>query len=199
MGTSVGKQWSVAATLPLEAERGTAEENATGVQDLVVGIRYFPELGPDEWAIGVLTLEPPTGNLEHRAVGIGGGLIYGIERGRWSAIAYGLGRTESSLEAGQKRGDRLFLGGGLAYERKALPFSPQFGISWERTGSRREEGVFVQGSNSSVLMIHPTLIKSLVENESVQIFFVVSLPVAQWSGNEEWQSLRAAAGMVWSF
>ena len=61
VGTSVGKQWSVAATLPLEAERGAAEDNATGMQDAVVALRYYPELGPDHWAIGVLTVERPRG------------------------------------------------------------------------------------------------------------------------------------------
>ena len=197
VGTSLGRRWSVAATLPLEVERSPKEENASGLQDLVIGFRYFPELGPGKWTAAVLTVEPPTGNLEHRAVGLGGGLIYGIEKGHWSTIVYGLGRTETSLEAGEKRGNRLFLGGGLAYETEALPFSPQLGLSWERTGRRREEGLRVPGSNSSALMIHPTLTKSL--HHSVQLFFVISLPVAQWSGNEGWQRFRAATGMVWGF
>ena len=121
VGTSVGEQWSVTATVPFEAERASDEE-ATGVQDLVLGIRYSPALQGDESLMAVLTIEPPTGTLEHRAVGIGGGLIFGNEWGRWSVITYGLGRTESSLDEGEKRGNRLFLGGGLAYERRSLPF-----------------------------------------------------------------------------
>ena len=198
VGTSVGKQWSVAATLPLEAERGAAEDIATGMQDAVVALRYYPELGSDQWAIGVLTLEPPTGNLEHRAVGVGGGLAYGVEKGHWSVIAYGLGRTESSLDKGEKRGDRYFIGTGLAYETRGLPFSPQLGISWERTTRHRQGGFVVDGSDSSVLMLHPTLIQGFKE-EAIQLFFVLSVPVAQRSGNEGWQGLRAATGILWSF
>ena len=198
VGTSVGKQWSVAATLPLEAERGAAEDIATGMQDAVVALRYYPELGSDQWAIGVLTLEPTTGNLEHRAVGVGGGLAYGVEKGHWSVIAYGLGRTESSLDKGEKRGDRYFIGTGLAYETRGLPFSPQLGISWERTTRHRQGGFVVDGSDSSVLMLHPTLIQGFKE-EAIQLFFVLSVPVAQRSGNEGWQGSRAATGILWSF
>ena len=196
VGTSVGEQWSVTATVPFEAERAF-DEQATGIQDVVLGLRYSADLRDHESLMGVVTVEPPTGTLEHRAVGLGGGLIYGHEWGHWSLLTYGLGRTESSLEEGDKRGNRLFLGGGLGYETHDLPFSPQLGISWERTGRRREEGVLVQESNSSVLMIHPTLSK--VINESLQTFFIVSLPLAQRSGAEGWQRFRIAAGMVWAF
>lgn len=198
VGTSLGNRWSVSATLPFEAERGTPEENPTGVQDVVVGIRYFFEPAGDQTLMAVLTFEPPTGNLEHRAIGVGGGLIYGREWRPWSVIVYGLGRTESSLEAGEKRGNRLFLGGGLAYEKAVLPFSPQLGISWERTGRRREQGLLVPTSNSSALMLHPTLSRTFAD-EAVQTFFVVSVPVAQRSGNEGWQRFRIAAGIVWEF
>lgn len=102
MGASIGARWSLSATLPLEAERNEHED--TGMQDVVLGIRYFPELQPGRSIMVVLTVEPPTGN--------------------------GVGRTESSFEEGEKRGDRIFLGGGLAYEGNRLPFSPQLGVSW---------------------------------------------------------------------
>lgn len=196
VGTSLGKRWSLSATLPLEAEQGGHEENAIGVQDVVLGFRYFPDLGRDQWMIGVVTLEPPTGNLEHRAIGGGGGLIYGTEQGAWSGIVYGLGRTEASLEEGEKRGNRLFLGGGVAYEGNNLLFSPQLGLSWEHAGRHREEGVLALGSNTSVLMLHPTLSKNF---QSVQTFLVFSIPVAQASGDEGWQRFRIGAGLVWSF
>ena len=198
IGTSVGRKWSVAATLPFEAERGAAEDNATGTQDAVLALRYYPEFGLGGRAIAVLTVEPPTGNLEHRAVGVGGGMAYAAEKGHWSVIAYGLGRTESSLDDGEKRGDRFFLGTGLAYESKALPFSPQLGISWERTTRRRQDGLIVDGSDSSVLMLHPTLSQGF-KDEAIQLFFVLSVPLAQRSGNEGWQRLRAASGILWSF
>ncbi len=197
VGSSLSQRWSVTATLPMEAVRGDPDERATGVQDLVLGARYFPTLTGNQWAMGVFTVEPPTGNLEHRAVGFGGGMAYGAERGHWSGIAYGLGRTESSLESGEKRGNRLFFGGGVAYETAVLPFSPQLGLSWEHTSRRRELGELVQDSNSSVLMIHPTLATTF--SESFQVFLSVSLPLAQRSGREGWQNFRVAAGIVWGF
>ena len=197
IGSSINENISLSATLPLEAERGTEEDNATGVQDVVVGFRYHPRLGKGHWMMGVLTFEPPTGNLEHRSLGVGGGVIWGREQGHWSVIAYGLGRTETTLEEGDKRGNRLFWGGGLAYETPGLPFSPQLGLSWEHVGEQEEDGVLLEESNTSVLMIHPTVMKEF--NSSFQAFLVVSVPVAQDSGPEGWQRFRLATGMVWTF
>lgn len=196
-GTSLGERFSASITFPVEAERGIAEARATGVQDLGLGIRYFPEMPLNQTLMGILALEPPTGNLEHRAFGFGGGLLYATERAPWSVVVYGLGRTESSLEDGYKRANRLFLGGGLAYETRILPFSPQIGISWERAGRTFEGGIRVPGSDISVLMLHPTVVKEF--NESFSGFFVVSLPAGQWSGHDGWQRFRIAAGVVWSF
>ena len=196
-GTSFGDRWSGSITLPVEAERGVAEARATGVQDLVLGLRYFPEMPPGQTLMGIFALEPPTGNLEHNAVGFAGGLLYGAEGPHFSAIVYGLGRTESSLEDAEKRGNRLFLGGGLAYETRLLPFSPQLGISWERAGRTLEGGSRIPGSQISVLMLHPTIVKEF--SESFSSFVVVSLPAGQWSGHDGWQRFRVAAGVVWSF
>jgi hypothetical protein len=197
VGTALAERWSLTATLPLEAERGDPHERATGLQDLVIGVRYSPDAGHNRRATAVFTVEPPTGTLEHRAVGFGGGLVYAAEQGHWSGIAYGLGRTESSLEEGERRGNRVFLGGGVAYETHLVPLSPQLGLSWERTTRRLEHGDPVEGSNTSALMLHPTLATTF--SEAFQVFLVVSLPVAQRSGPEGWQNIRAAAGMIWSF
>ena len=197
VGFPVGNRWSMVTTLPIEAERESPGESSTGVQDLVLGIRHSPDVGGDRSLMWLLTVEPPTGSLEHRAVGVGGGMLYGIEWGRWSVVAYGLGRTESSLEHGEKRGDRLFLGGGLSYEGSSLPFSPQLGISWEKTGRAREAGVLLSDSRTSALMIHPTVSKEMTD--SLQTFFVVSVPIAQRSGSEGWQRTRVAVGLLWGF
>jgi hypothetical protein len=35
--------------------------------------------------------------------------------------------------------------------------------------------------------------------ERISTFFVVSIPVAQWTGNEGWQQRRAATGIVCRF
>ncbi len=197
-GIGVGARWSLTATLPIESERSTTGETTSGAHDVVLGARYFPEVGNNRTMVAVFTAEPPTSGLEHHAVGLGSGLMYGAERGHWSGIVYGLGRTEFSLDKGEKRGNRLFLGTGLAYEHERLPFSPQLGFSWERVGKRREEGMPVQESRVSALMIHPTVSKTF-RQEHVQTFFVVSLPVGQWSGGEGWPRWRIAAGIVWGF
>ncbi len=195
-GTSLGRHLSAAATLPVESEREN-RESATGVQDAVLALRYIPEMTGNQLLVGVFTVEPPTGTLEHKAVGWGGGALYGKEWAHWSAIAYTLGRTESSLEEGEKRGNRLFLGGGVAYERKGLPFSPQLGLSWERTGATREGGRALADSRSSAIMLHPTLMREF--GKSLQAFIAVSAPVVQWSGHEGWQRFRVATGLVWEF
>ena len=197
VGTSFNDRWGVSVTLPFEAERDSAQESATGVQDVVVGIRYYPQVRRNRSLMAVLTLEPPTGNLEHRSFGVGGGVLYGVEWRHWSVLAYGLGRTESSFETGEKRGNRLFLGGGLGYESRGWPFSPQVGLSWEKTGRSREEGMLLPESRTSALMIHPTLSREI--GRSLQTFVVVSMPVVQDSGREGWQRFRIAAGMVWHF
>lgn len=197
-GTSLGKRWSLSLTLPLEGERNNLGEGAAGVQDVVVGIRYVPYSRQDDSLMVVLTLEPPTGNLEHDAFGVGGGLLYRREWGHWSAVTYGLARTENSFDVGERRGDRLFLGGGVAYEHHNLPFSPQLGFSWEQTGRRKEVSAAIAGSNTAAFLLHPTLIRSF-KNESLQVFLVVSVPVAQASGNEGWQGFRVATGFLWSF
>jgi len=192
-GFGVGERWSLTATLPIEGDPDT-----TGVHDVVLGARYFPDVGNHRTMVAVFTVEPPTSGLEHRATGLGSGLMYGAERGHWSGIIYGLGRTEFSHSEGAKRGNRLFLGSGVAYEHERLPFSPQLGFSWERVGKRREGGTPVDESKISALMIHPTFSKTF-RQERIQTFFVVSLPVGQWSGSEGWQRWRIATGIVWSF
>ena len=196
IGTSLTDRWAVSATLPFEVERDNAGESETGVQDAVVGVRYFPQLGQGQTLMTVLTLELPTGNLEHRAFGVGGGLLYGVEKGHWSVISYGLGRTELPFGTGEKRGNRIFLGGGVGYESHDLPFSPQLGLSWERTGTRREAGLLLPESRTSAVIVHPTLSKKFGQG---QAFLVFSLPVVQKSGGEGWQRFRVAAGLVWQF
>jgi hypothetical protein len=194
----LGDRFSFSATLPLESEREPDGGRETGVHDPVLGFRYFPNVGHDRKMIAVFTLEPPASRLEHRALGVGTGLMYNAERGHWSGVVYALGRTEHTFDRGERRGNRLFLGGGVAYEHQKLPFSPQLGLSWERVGRRLEDGQPVEASKTSAVMLHPTLVKTLQE-EKLQLFFVVSVPVAQRSGSEGWQRWRIATGAVWVF
>jgi len=196
--TGLSERWAVSASLPFEIQGGSPDA-VQGVHDPVFGLRYYaPVTGPNQNLIAALTVEPPASSLEVRALGVGAGALYSAERGHWSSILYALTRTEFSLEEGRKRGNRLFLGGGLAFEAKRLPFSPQLGMSWERTGRREEEGHAVQGSRTSALMLHPTLVKTF-RDEAVQAFLVFSVPAVQWSGSEGWQRYRIATGVVWTF
>ena len=198
VGLPVGEQWSVSATLPAESVRSDGQPTTTGTQDIVFGIRRGFDLWSGGRVLAVATVEPPTtGNLEHRAVGLGGGALYMREWTHFSAVAYALGRTENSLEQGERRGNRLFVGSGIAYEREGLRFGPQLGVSWEMTGRSTEGGATVSGSESSVIFVHPTLVVDVAP--SAQMFTAVSLPVAQWSGDEGWQRWRFATGLIWSF
>jgi hypothetical protein len=198
VGLPIGERWSFSATLPIESEKAEGEARETGTQDLVFGLRRSFQLENGDTVMGVFTFEPPTtGTLEHRAIGFGGGGLYTREWDRWSAVAYGLSRTENSLEEGTKRGNRLFLGAGIAYEDERLPFAPQLGMSLELTGRKRENSQLVDESNSSVLFLHPTVVRDI--SSSGQAFFAFSVPVAQWSGQEGWQRWRLATGVIWSF
>lgn len=198
IGMPLGEEWSVSATFPGESVRTEGEKTSSGFQDIVFAARRSFYLESGATVLGVATLEPPTtGNLEHRAVGVGGGVLYSQEWTNWSAVGYALGRTENSLEEGERRGDRLFLGSGVAYESERLPFSPQVGLSWEKTAQSQEGGQRIAGSDSSVIFIHPTVMVDVAE--SAQMFAAVSLPVAQWSGDEGWQRWRFATGVIWSF
>ena len=189
--------WSLSASLPFEIQGGSPDA-VQGIHDPVFGVRYTPDVGKGRILIGTLTLEPPASSLEVRAFGTGGGVLYGVERGHWSGIAYTLARTEHSFQDGVRRGNRLFMGGGAAFEARRLPFSPQLGMSWEHTTPRIEGGQPVQDSRSSVLMLHPTVVKTF-RDEHISTFLVFSVPAAQWSGNEGWQRWRIGTGIVWSF
>ena len=198
VGLPVGEQWSISATLPAESVRSEGQPSMTGTQDIVFAVRRRFDLWSGGSVLGVATAEPPTtGNLEHRAVGVGGGALYMREWTNFSAVAYALGRTENSLEQGERRGNRLFVGSGIAYEREGLPSGPQIGVSWEMTGRSTEGGASVSGSESSVIFVHPTIVFDVTP--SAQVFTAVSLPVAQWSGDEGWQRWRFATGLIWSF
>ena len=198
VGFPVAEDWSVSATLPAESVRTEGGERSSGMQDIVFAVRRSFYLESGASVLGVATFEPPTtGNLEHRAIGVGGGILYSQEWTNWSAVGYALGRTENSLEEGERRGNRLFLGSGVAYEAESLPFSPQLGISWEKTAQQQEGGRRIGGSDSSVVFVHPTVMVDLAQ--SAQMFAAVSLPVAQWSGDEGWQRWRFATGVIWSF
>ena len=198
IGIPLSEDWSVSATLPGESVRTEGERTSRGLQDIVFAVRRSFYLESGASVLGVATVEPPTtGNLEHRAVGAGGGALYSQEWEHWSFVGYALARTEKSLEEGERRGNRLFLGSGVAYESERLPFSPQVGISWERTGLAQEGGRPIGGSDSSVIFVHPTVLFDVAG--SAQLFTAVSLPIAQWSGNEGWQRWRFATGVIWSF
>ena len=164
----------------------------------VFGTRYSPDVRKNRILIGTVTLAPPAGSLKVRAFGAGVGVLYAAERGPWSGNLYTLARMEYSFQDGVKRGNRLFVGAGLAFEAKRLPFSPQLGASWEHTGPRLEAGKPMNDSRTSALVSHPTLARTYRE-ERFKPSFVVSIPAAQWSGDEGWQRYRIATGIVLSF
>jgi len=195
--TGLGRRWSVSAALPFEIQGGSSE-SVQGVHDPVFAARYFADVGANKMLVAAITVEPPASSLEVRALGTGAGIIYGAERGHWSGIAYALGRTEHSFQQGQRRGNRFFVGGGVAFEAERLPFSPQLGLSYERTGPRHEDGVALDDTRISAVMLHPTIVKTC-RDERYSVFLVGSAPVAQWSGNDGWQRYRIATGITWSF
>jgi len=196
-GTRIKGPWGVSLAMPFEIQGGSPQA-VQGLHDPVVGLRYMPSVGMNKNFIATLTVEPPATSLEVRSFGVSGGALYSSEKGHWSSVLYTLARTEHSFEAGRKRGNRFFAGGGLAFEAKSLPISPQLGMSWEHTGPKIEGGKAVTDSRTNAIMLHPTIVRTF-HDERYSTFFVVSLPAAQWSGHEGWQRWRIATGMVWTF
>jgi hypothetical protein len=197
-GLPIKGPWSMTVTLPFEVSTNSLGENSKGVQDVVLGVRYRRMLAGNQSLMALGTFDLPTSSIEHRAFGFGAGLLYNNEWEHWAMNLYSLARTEHTFDAGEKRGNRILFGTGLAYAHEKVPFSPQIGFSWEHLTRGRQGGVLVPGSNTSALMVHPAINKTF-RDETIQIFNVVSIPVKQWSGDEGWQRWRFATGLLWTF
>jgi hypothetical protein len=203
---------SVALVVPLSFVSSVHNSGTrTGFEDALVSIRYRVEserftqsLGVDEsYFMGVGGVELPTGTLDHEfgrgPIGsIAAGLM-NVEMRPFSVIGYGYyhhaGRYRGARESGN-----LFVGAGGAWTpvddaQSGRLVSLQLGASYERTSAEQKDGRKLPESGGSGLFIHPGIVWGA--NEHVQLFALVSLPVAQqWRASDDRQRFRFGTGVI---
>lgn len=208
-----GVPLSFTVIAPASHIAGPGAEARTGPEDLVVGSRYRFDLtglqsrwnSQGNFLLGMAAAELPLGNVDHPALqGPLGGMfaaLGSVERGPFSAIGYGFYKLHGS-SGGQKRGDNLFLGGGVAWTPSEEPggrlFSAQLGWSYESYFKNRVAGALDDGTGGTAVLAHPTLVFGPGGN--LLVFALCSIPVWQSYRNpadeDRW---RVGGGVTWLF
>jgi hypothetical protein len=184
----------------------------TGREDVILGARYhfdFPGLNQrfgkeGNFAMVMGAAEIPSGNVDHAAfdapmdymlAGLGS-----IEKGPFSGIGYAFGRIHGS-SLGDRAGNLLFLGGGLAWTPLDNPSSErllsfQAGISHERYARDVVGGRPDPSSGGSGTLIHPTVVWG--PGGRVLLFGMTSAPLTQSyrdpAAEDRW---RVGFGIIW--
>jgi hypothetical protein len=107
-------------------------------------------------------------------------LLGSLEWGKWSTIGYTVMRFNVEDSEGNKDGDNLFLGGGLAYTpkenfRTGRLISYQAGWSPEHYGPDHVNGQRALNTGGNEFLLHPTLVYSPGHN--LLFFGIISVPV----------------------
>ena len=169
-----------------------AGSSRSGFEDIILGARYRYDLSTliDEWnrdgnfLLGVAGVEIPSGVIDHKAwdgpLDYLGGALGSLEKGAWSGIAYTYYRHNSPDKTGSKKGDNIFLGGGLAFTpgedfTTGKLISYQLGWSYETYLRDRVAGTDDPNTGGRELLVHPTLVYS--PGHGLVFFGLVSLPV----------------------
>jgi hypothetical protein len=104
-----------------------AGSSGSGFEDIILGARYRYDLSSliEKWGregnflLGVAGVEIPSGVIDHKAwdgpLDSFGGALGSLEKGSWSGIAYTYYRHNSPDTTGSKKGNSIFVGGGLAF------------------------------------------------------------------------------------
>ena len=164
----------------------------SGFEDIILGARYRYDLSTliDRWnrdgnfLLGVAGVEIPSGVIDHKAwdgpLDYLGGALGSLEKGAWSGIAYTYYRHNSPDKTGSKKGDNIFVGGGLAFTpgedfTSGKLISYQLGCSYEVYLRDRVGGTDDPNTGGRELLVHPTLVYS--PGHGLMFFGLVSLPV----------------------
>jgi len=208
-----GVPLSFTVIAPASHVAGPGTEARTGPEDLVVGTRYRFDLTglqrrwdkDGNFLLGMAAAELPVGNIDHASFhGPLGGMFAGlgsVERGSFSAIGYGFYKLHGSYE-NAKKGDNLFLGGGVAWTPWDEPggrlFSVQLGWSHESYFKDSVAGVTDERTGGTAMLVHPTLV--LGPGGNLLLFALCSIPVWQSYANpaneDRW---RVGGGVTWLF
>lgn len=195
------------------SERGKA--GTSGGEDVVLGLRYRQDLKglQEKWGregnfvMGMGAFELNNGTVDHRAwtgpVEPMAAVLGSLERGKWSAIGYSVVRLNVEDSAGNKDGNNVFLGGGLAYTpnedlQTGRLISYQTGLSFEHYAHDRVKGQSAPNTGGNELLLHPTVVYSPGHN--LLLFGIVSAPL--WRNVEDTaqqDTFRFGSGVVYAW
>jgi hypothetical protein len=195
------------------SERGSA--GRSGAEDVVLGVRYRHDLKglQEQWGregnfvMGIGAFELNNGTVDHGAwtgpMEPMGAVLGSLERGRWSAIGYSVVRLNVEDSEGNKDGNNVFLGGGLAYTpnenfQTGRLISYQAGWSFEHYAHDRIKNRAAQNTGGNEFLLHPTVVFSPGHN--VLLFGIVSAPL--WRNFEnaaEQDTFRFGTGVVYAW
>jgi hypothetical protein len=211
-GVTPWKQVPVSFALTVPAS--VATENGSvhkGMENLVLGMRYrydFEGLqrswGKDgNFVMAVGAVEPPTGTMDYKALhgptNYLGAVITSLECGYFGASFFTLLRREGTDSAGEKRGDELIFGGGLAltpWDNPGRMLSFQLGFSEENHLPARTSAGATAGTGGYEVMLTPAVVGS--PHRHLHLFALFSLPVFEGMRDpDERARWRAGAGVTW--
>jgi hypothetical protein len=216
-GIRVSKQrpLTFTAILPYSwiSERGKAA--TSGTEDVVLGLRYRHDLKglQAKWAregnfvMGMGAFELNNGTVDHGAwtgpVEPMAAVLGSLERGEWSAIGYSVMRFNVEDSEGNKDGDNLFLGGGLAYTpsenfQTGRLISYQAGWSFEHYARDRVNGQTARNTGGNEFLLHPTVVYS--PGHGLLLFGMVSAPLWRvFEDSAEQDAYRFGTGVVYAW
>ncbi|TLY37051.1 MAG: hypothetical protein E6K60_06015 [Nitrospirae bacterium] len=192
-----------------------AGSSRAGLEDMIIGARYRYDLSNliDKWnrdgnfLLGVAGIEIPSGSIDHKSwdgpVDYLGGALGSLEKGAWSGIAYTYYRRNSPDKTDSKRGDNIFVGGGLAYTpgedvTTGKLISYQVGWSYETYLRNRVAGAGDPNTGGKELLVHPTLVYS--PGHGVVFFGLVSVPVwRDFKDPVEQDRFRLGTGVIYAW
>jgi len=180
------------AILPYSWISPRGQAGTSGTEDIVLGLRYRHDLkglqtqwdregnflmGMGAFELNNGTIDHPawTGHLDTLAAALGS-----LEWREWSAIGYSVGRHNVEDSGGNKDGDMISVGGGLAYTpgedfQTGRLLSYQAGWSLEHVSRDRVDGQPGLDPGGNAFFVHPTLVFSPGHN--LLFFGMVSVPV----------------------
>lgn len=191
------------------------DNSKSGIEDIILGARYKYDLDSlnkmwdregnylmmmtsVELNNGVIDYDPFKGPIDYM-----GALTASFEYGNFSAIGYSFYRLNGIESNKNKSGDKMFLGGGLAYtpnenfETGSL-ISYQLGFTFENYFSDFSNGSFDKNTGGQTFLIHPTI--SYSPGYNFLFFGVFSIPIYQsFANKEDNEDFRIGTGITYSF
>jgi len=201
---------SFALTLPASLVRDGGQTRK-GLENAVLGVRYrfdFEELqrrwgkdGNSVTAIG--GVEPPTGTMDYKALrgpfNYIAAAITSFEAGVFGTSFFTLYRREGADSSGDKKGDELIFGGGVAYTPLDEPgrmLSFQLGMSLENHRRSVVAGQTFSASGGYEWVLTPAIVGR--PHPHFQLFGLFSLPLSEGMRDvAERSRWRAGFGVVY--